>query len=323
MVAAMRPLVLYTDWEPTDVGPAVALLRAAGWRVELLGSTDPDAIAAAGAQAAALCVTDARVDAALLARLGSVRVISTMSVGFDRVDVAAATRRGVWVANVPDVATEEVASHAVAMALALVRRLVDFDRDVQAGGWGPALEHPPRVPGELTLGLLGLGRIGRRAGELARGLFGRVVGHDPFADDERWPAGVERLGRDELVAVADVLSLHLPLTQESAGLVGPGLLTRMPPGALLVNVSRGGLVDPVALAAALDAGHLAGAALDVLDTEPPAPGHPLVGHPRVLLTPHVAYLSARAEAAYPLRQAENVLAWQRAGRPRDPVNQVA
>jgi phosphoglycerate dehydrogenase-like enzyme len=227
------------------------------------------------------------------------------------------------VATIPDAAVDEVASHALALALALVRHLPWTDRDVRAGSWVLAVDDPPRVPRALTFAVLGVGRIGRRAAELAGGVFGRVAGHDPYVPAGRWPAGVERLELDELLAQADVLSLHLPLTPESQGLVDAALIARMPRGASLVNVSRGGLVDHAALLAALDAGQLAGAGLDVLDVEPPPADHPVLHHPRVLITPHAAFLSDRSLDAYPRRQAENVLAWQRTGRPLTAARELA
>jgi phosphoglycerate dehydrogenase-like enzyme len=316
-----QPLAVYTDWDEIDVTPGRRKLEAAGWSVRLVGSTDANLIADAAARATALCVGYATVDAPLLGRLPSLRIVATLSAGYDMVDVHAATRRGVWVANLPDVATEEVASHALAMVLALVRRLPALDRGVRAGRWTLDVDEPPRTPRDMTLALLGLGRIGRRVAELAIGLFGTVIASDPAVASGVWPRGVDRVELGELVARADVLSLHLPAAPGSPPIVTAELLEALPDGAFLINVSRGGLVDHEALARALDAGRLAGAALDVLDREPPTPDHPLMDHPRVLLSPHTAFLSDRTLVAYPEGQAENVLAWQRRGRPLTPVAQ--
>jgi phosphoglycerate dehydrogenase-like enzyme len=253
-VAADRPIAVYTDWDEIDISPGVRALERAGWEVRTVGSTDADAIAAQAGDATALCLGYATVRRELLQRLERLRIVATLSAGYDMVDVDAAAERGVWVATIPDAAVEEVASHALALALALVRHLPWTDRDVRAGGWALEVDDPPRVPCALTFAVVGLGRIGRRVAELAGGVFGRVVAHDPYVPAEDWPADVGRLERDELLARADVLSLHMPLTPASRGLVDAELIARLPQGAILVNVSRGGLVDHAALLAALDDG---------------------------------------------------------------------
>jgi D-3-phosphoglycerate dehydrogenase len=323
IASAVRPVAVYTDWGELDIAPGVRALEDAGWEVRALGSTDADSIARVAADATALCLGYAAVGRELLRRLGRLRIVATLSTGYDMVDVDAAAERGVWVATIPDAAVDEVAGHALAMAMALIRHLPWADREVRAGEWELDVASPPRAPSALTFGLLGLGRIGRRAADLAGGVFGRVIAHDPHVPADQWPAGVGRLSRDELVVRADVLSLHLALTPETQGIVDAELLARMPPGAFLVNVSRGGLVDHAALLAALDAGHLAGAGLDVLDVEPPPADHPAIRHHRVLLTPHMAFLSDRSLDLYPRRQAENVLVWQRTGRPLSPVRELS
>ena len=313
----MAPLAVYTDVVEVDPAPGIRVLEAAGFDVRVLGTADPVRIAAEAADADALLIGYSRVGADLLAAMPRLGIVATQSVGYDMVDVAAAAAQGVWVSNVPGAATEEVAVHALAMALSLLRGLPLLDRAVRAGRWDAA-EFPLRRPSTTTLGILGLGRIGRRlAGLAGGGVFGRVVGHDPVLDT--WPAGVERLERDALLAEADVISLHLPLTADTERLIDRAALERMRPGALLVNVARGALVDAEALLEALDTGRLGGAALDVLDTEPPAASDPLLRHPRTLITPHAAYYSDRAAEDYVLGQARNVVAWAREGRPRDVV----
>jgi phosphoglycerate dehydrogenase-like enzyme len=321
-VRAVAPLAVYTDWDELDVTHGERALRDAGWDVRRLGTTNPAAIAAAAADATAVCVGYALLDRPLLDRLPASRVVATMSAGVDMVDLDAATDRGIWVANVPAAATEEVAVHALAMALALVRHLPFMDRDVRGGHWRLRLDEPPRRPATLTLGLLGLGHIGLRTAELARGVFGAVAAHDPGVPQDAWPPDVERLELGALAARADVLSLHLPHEPGAPPLVDAALLGSLPRGAFLVNVSRGALVDRAALLAALDSGRLAGAALDVLDREPPPSRDAVVHHPRVLVTPHAAFLSAETADAYPREQAANVLAWQRTGRPLTPVREL-
>lgn len=314
-----RPVAVITDTEELDPGPGVRLLTEGGFEVRVVGSRDPEAIAAAAHDADALIVGYARVDAALLDRLPRVRIVATMSAGHDMVDTAEAARRGLWVTNLPHAATEDVAVHALASALSLTRRLPQADAVVRAGGWNEDFTEVPRRASETTLGLVGFGRIARTLARLSAPVFGRIVAYDPHAADSDWPDGVERLALDDLVARADILSLHTPSTPATRGMVDAALLARMRPGSLLVNVSRGDLVDPEALLAALDSGHLAGAALDVFPVEPPAPDDRLRTHPRLQLSPHSAFLTDTSLRAYILEPARNVLAWWATGRPDTPV----
>jgi len=316
------PVALYSDPEGVEMTEAVALLRDAGFRVlvEDLRSEAELIDRVAAAQPAALLVTYLPITEAVLSADASLGIVSCSSVGFDHVDLAAAERHGVWVCNVPDAATEEVASSALAMALALVRHVPFLDRHVREGGWQYDATGMPRRLSEVTLGVVGMGRIGRRLAGLAAGVFGRVVGCDPFVDGAGWPAELPRVELDRCLRESHVISLHLPLTPQTRGMIDAAALARMGPGAFLVNVSRGGLIDEEALVAALDSGHLAGAGLDVTEPEPPPAANPLRRHPRVLITPHAAWLSEPANEAYVMRQAENVAAWRRDGRPRTPVN---
>jgi phosphoglycerate dehydrogenase-like enzyme len=316
------PLAVYTDVVDVDPAPGVRLLAAAGFAVEVLGSDDPALIADRARDAVALLIGYTRVDAPLLAALPRLRIVATQSVGFDMVDLEAARSHGVWVSNVPAAATEEVAVHAFAMGLSLLRGLPFLDRSVREGRWD-ATELPLLRPSTATLGILGLGRIGRRHGALGNAVYGRVVGCDPVLPAGAWPEGIERVGFEELLAGSDVISLHLPLDAGTRRMIDGAALARMRRGALLVNVSRGALIDAPALLAALESGHVGGAALDVLEVEPPAGADPLVGHPRTLLTPHAAYYSDLAATAYVLDQARNVAAWQREGRPLDVVVEPA
>lgn len=318
-----RPLALYADPEADELAIGTPVLERAGLEVKACEPCSAEELLArvAELQPVALLVTYARAGEPILAAAPSIRIISCSSVGYDHVDVPAATRAGVWVANVPDAATEEVATHALAMALALERRLPFLDRHVRDGGWSYDAAGVPRRVSELTLGVIGMGRIGRRLAQLGGGLFAEVIGHDPMVDASRWPEGVRRESLQRCLSESDVLSLHAPLTGDNVHLINTDTLAAMRPGACLVNVSRGGLIDQRALLSALDEGRLAGAALDVTDPEPPARTDAIRHHPRVLVTPHSAFHSAAAAEAYVVRQAQNVVAWQRSGRPTTPVNE--
>ncbi|GHB70644.1 dehydrogenase [Streptomyces viridiviolaceus] len=321
-----QPVAVFTDTEDLDPEPGARLLADAGFAVRVAGSRDPDVLAATAEDAVALIVGYARVDDALLDRLPHLRILATMSAGHDMIDTAAARRRGLWVTNLPDAATEDVAVHALASALSLVRDLPRADSVVRTGGWNADFAVPadgaplPRRASELTLGLVGLGRIARKLATLAAPVFGRVAACDPYADPALWPEGVERYeSLDALAAATDVLSLHLPLTPSTHGLVDAKVLDRMRPGSFLVNVARGELVAPDALVDAVDTGRLAGAALDVFPVEPPPADDPLRHHPRIRLSPHSAYLTDASRRAYVCKPAENVIAWHRTGRPLTPA----
>ncbi len=216
------------------------------------------------------------------------RVIGRYGVGVDNVDLDAATKHGTAVVNVPDYCVEEVASHAAALILGGWRKLDRSRRLIDEGRWEDWTALQPMLPlSECTLGLVGVGRIGAEVVRMCSPFFGRIIAFDPAGT----PPGVEQAPLDELFANADVVSLHCPLNSATANIVDAARLASMKRHALLVNVSRGGLVDPAALARALRAGRPGGAALDVLTKEPPDPGDPLLATPNLILTNHVAWLS--------------------------------
>lgn len=311
------PVAVYTDVGELDPSPGVACLEEHGFSVRILGSDDPGRIADKAADAVVLLIGYTRVDERLLARLPRLRLVCTQSAGVDTVDLDAAARRGVTVANVPGAASEEVASHALAMALGLLRGLPFLDRGVRGGQWDPTTERLRRFS-ETTLGVLGMGRIGRRVAEMAAPLFGGVHGHDPLLPADLWPASVSPCSLEELMSRSDVVSLHAPLTSANRGVIGARELALMPPGSMLVNVARGELVDHTALMDALDDGRLGGAALDVLSEEPPTDRR-LLQHPRLWLSPHAGYLSDASARDYVMTQANNAASWLTTGEPLHPV----
>ncbi|MBK0421538.1 C-terminal binding protein [Leucobacter sp. CSA2] len=311
-----RPLVLFTDETDLDPRPGRALLEEAGCDTILAAlptrEGEPQNLPAGAERAAALVVGYARIDKPLLDRLPEVGVIATMSAGFDMIDRAEAERRGIWIVNLVDAATEEVAAHALTLALALERDLRGSLAVTAAGGWTDDVSAVPRRLSTLTLGLFGFGRIARRFAEIAAPAFGRVIAHDPFVTGP--VDGVELVTREELIAESDILSLHMPLTPETAGSIDAAAIAAMRPGSSLINVSRGELVDSAALRDALASGQLRGAAVDVLEGEPPASDDPFRVHERMLVTPHVAFLSEGSLEHYTVDPARNVLHWLRAGR---------
>jgi D-3-phosphoglycerate dehydrogenase len=224
----------------------------------------------------------------------SVRLIARAGVGLDAIDLDAARDRNIAVFHTPDYCVEEVATHTVAMTLSLSRRLPQADR-VARDEWTQWRKLAPITPlSEQTVGVLGLGRIGGAVAELMSGLFGRVIAFDPWA--KTTPDFVERIDDlDELLRHSDVVTLHLPLTDDTRQLISTRELGLMKRSAVLVNVSRGGLIDEAALADALSSGSVAGAGLDVLESEPPQQGKPLLAAPNLLLSPHLAWYSTQSE----------------------------
>lgn len=233
--------------------------------------------------------------AELIGKLASCKSIAISGVGFNHVDLEAATRQGIVVSNVPDYCMEEVSDHAVALMLALSKRLVPFHNQVLAGGWDPLDTLPMYRFKDRTVGLLGFGRIARKVAEKLKGFGVRIVAHDEYVGSETFAAyGVEPLSFEELLKQSHILSLHVPLTPETTELLTYERMKTMPMGAILVNTCRGGVIREADLARLLEEGHLAGAGLDVLTEEPPKPGHPLIGMPQTLVTPHSSYVSVES-----------------------------
>ena len=267
-----------------------------------------------------LIVQFKRVDGPLLDRMRSCRAVIRYGVGVDTIDVDAATARGVWVVNVPDYGTDEVADHALALILALLRGVVVLDRSVRAGEWDDGAAGELRRLSELTLGVIGCGRIGSAVAERAAAPGLRVLGFDARPEAVRPPA--EPAPLDALLADADIVTLHAPLVPSTRHLIGSAALARMREGAYLVNTSRGGLVDAAAVLDALQRGRLAGVALDVFEHEPPEGAErDLVSHPRAIATPHAAWRSRESQLALKTEVAREVLRVLEGRRPRSPVNE--
>jgi D-3-phosphoglycerate dehydrogenase / 2-oxoglutarate reductase len=291
--------VLLTDSDRFPFGPDdLRLLADAGITLDELPGHDRDALARAGAGAAGIFVYHARFDASLLDRLSACRVLARCGVGYDNIDVPAARARGLQVTYVPQYGTNDVAEHALALLLACARRIAASDRAVQLGGWPSFAElgSMRRLAGS-TLGLIGFGRIAQALAARALGLRMQVIASDPYADaGEAELRSVRLCPLDEVLGEAQYLSVHVPLTDGTRHLIGAAALARMRPDCYLINTSRGEVIDQQALVAALDAGQIAGAALDVLDGEPPGPGSPLLHRGNVLITPHSAAFTEEALA---------------------------
>lgn len=249
------------------------------------------------------------------------RSITRFGIGVDTVDVEAATEHGIWVTNVPDANFREVAVHAIALALAVSRRLPALDDGVRHRGWASSFAPGVHRPDTQVFGLLGLGRIGRRVAVMAKAIGYSVICFDPMITSaDASSVGAELVPQGELLARSDVLSLHVPLIDSTRNVIDRAALSAMKEGAVLVNVSRGGLIDEEALVDALRSGHLFGAGLDAFAHEPLEPGSALRELDSVILTPHAAHWSEESwdeTLAKVLAEAARVL---RGLPPRYPVN---
>lgn len=242
-------------------------------------------------------------------------------VGVDNIDLKAATRHGVQVCNVPDYGMNEVSDHALGLMLSLIRKIAFTTELTRAGTWDYRRSVPVRRIGSLTVGVVGVGRIGRLFAQKVGMLGCRVVGYDPYRPDlPRELPGIEQVGFDQLLAEADVISLHCPRTQETLGLFGAEALSRMKPTALLINTARGGIIDEAALAEALAAGRLGGAALDTVQTEPLAANSPLRSFDNCLVTPHMAWYSEESAEELNRKVAEEAVRFAKGEAVHYPVN---
>jgi D-3-phosphoglycerate dehydrogenase len=312
--------VVITDAKYPDLNDLERpLLDELGFDVALAQCTTEPEVVEAGRDADALAVQYAPITRNVLEALPNVRIVSRYGVGVDNIDLAAAHELGVWIANVPDYCMEEVAVHALGMALALIRHLPFYDRDIRAQEWYYLSTGAVRRPSTMTFGVVGHGRIGSLTAQMANPCFGRVLACDPYLPASVWPDNVQPVDHDELFSQSDVVSLHVPLTEETRNMVDRRRLVQMPTGSFLVNTARGAVVNVDDLVAALDSGHLSGAGLDVLPREPMPRDHAIMRHPRVLLSPHSAFFSAEAEEELRRRTILNIVEWAKTGRPPNAV----
>jgi D-3-phosphoglycerate dehydrogenase len=277
-----------------QVFPTVDLERALLAEIDAelqVASGDVEEVLSVAGDADAILNTYLPWSAESIGRLEKCRIIARYGIGFDNVDLAAARDAGIVVTNVPDYSVEEVATHGLALILAALRKVVAADRSVRAGEWSVDHFRPIRRLSTLTIGLVGYGRIGRQIAAPLEALGATIVAHDPYLSPG--PEFPPLLSLEELLGTADVISLHLPLTDETRGIIGTGTLANVKEGAILVNTSRGPLIDLDALGEALRSGRLSAAALDVFDSEPIDPSR-IEGIPNLIATPHMAYYSEEA-----------------------------
>ena len=313
----MTRRVIVLDYAWPDLAIERATLEAAGLELVDASGLDRAELLEAARDASALMTCWAPVDAELIAACGpELRVIARFGVGLDNIDLATAAERGAVVVNVPDYCVEEVSDHVLALVLCWSRGVAALNRAVHDGTWSPAGARLRRLS-SMTVGVWGTGRIGRRTAEKFAALGVRVLAHNRDGSAGGAP-GIEWVPLETLLASSDVVSLHIPAVAGAPPVVDADLLARMRPGSFLVNTSRGALVDTQALARSVAEGHLAGAALDVVDGEPRIPAE-LVPLDRILLTPHVAFSSDVSVAELRTRACEDVVRVLSGRAPRDPV----
>lgn len=290
-----RPLIAVTDSVFPSLDPAIAALKRIDPELRMAKSAASDDILAVARDADAILVTYAKLPGDLLRQLTRCKAIGRFGLGVDNIDVAAAAACGITVTYVPDYCMREVSDHAMALLLALARKVVLSNDLVQAGRWEmPAVVPIRRLAGQV-LGLVGFGNIPRQLAPKAQAFGLRVLTHDPYvAPDVLAAAGVEGVSFDDLLARSDFVSIHAPLLPATRGLFNADAFAKMKRGAVLINTARGPLVDEAALIAALDAGRLGAAALDVVATEPLAKDSALLGRANVILSPHTAFYSIEA-----------------------------
>ncbi len=290
-----QPIIAVTDSVFPSLDPAKAALAHLDPEMRMAKSASPEDILVVARDADAILVTYAKLPGELLRKLERCRVIGRFGLGVDNIDIKAAAECGIVVTYVPDYCMHEVSDHAVALILALARKIPFSNTLVQGGRWEmPAVAPLRRLVGQV-LGLIGLGNIPRALAPKAKPFGLDIIAHDPYAAAAAFAAcGVEPVSLEDVLARADIVSVHAPLTPATRGLLNAAAFARMKKGALIVNTARGPLIDEVALVAALDSGQLGGAALDVVATEPLAKDSPLLGRPNVILTPHTAFYSVDA-----------------------------
>ncbi len=316
----MSDTVFLTDYAWPDDSVERGIIESAGLRL-VTGPASPASASSIEAlvrehRPAGILTCWAPVSARAIEAAPDLKIVARLGVGLDNIAVEAATARNVPVTNVPDYCVEEVSDHAIGFALAWTRGLIQFDREVHAGRWVAADARLRRLA-SLTCGLIGYGRIGRATARKFAAFGCRVLAHDPFMT--AGADGVEAVGLEDLFARSDIVVVHAPLTEGTHHLVNRERIALMANGSLLINVSRGAIVDTDAVIEALQSGRLAAAALDVIESEPAVPSA-LLDQPGAMLTPHVAFSSDASLLELRERAAQEVVRVLRGEPPRNPCN---
>ncbi|MDA1091415.1 MAG: C-terminal binding protein [Proteobacteria bacterium] len=316
-----KTLIAVADSPFPNLNPAKAVLSELDAELVMADEPTLEGILKVAAQADGLMVTYGQITADVIAGLEKCKVIGRFGLGVDNIDIKAATKAGIAVVYVPDYCIDEVSDHAMAMLLDLARKVSFSNSLVQAGRWEmPAVTPLSRLRGR-TLGLAGLGQIPRAMAPKAQAFGLKVIAYDPFiGKDVAAKLGVELVDFETLLKTSDYVSIHVPMMPETKNLFGADAFKKMKPDALLVNTARGPLVDTDALAKALDAGEIGGAALDVMPVEPPGADHPLLGRDNVIFSPHTGFYSIEALEELQTKTARGIVDVLQGNRPVYPIN---
>jgi D-3-phosphoglycerate dehydrogenase / 2-oxoglutarate reductase len=305
-----------------DLAVEQRMLRPLGVDLsESRGATEDEIVAASAGAQVILCGGAPKISAAVIRRLPELKAVVRYGIGVDTVDLAECSRRRIYVANVPDYCIEEVATHALAFILSWARKISIARGNTRAGHWDVASIKPLQSPRDLVLGILGFGRIAQSLCRMARGIGFQVLASDPYVAKSRiLKKGARPVSLNALVRQSDFISLHLPLSAKTRHIINAAQLKKMKPTAYLVNTARGELIHEQALQAALNRGQLAGAALDVMEKEPPSPDHPLRTMKNLILTPHCAWYTERSQNELRQKACREVIRVLRGGVPKSIVN---
>jgi D-3-phosphoglycerate dehydrogenase / 2-oxoglutarate reductase len=312
--------VLVTDYTWASTEAEAAVLAAVGAELLVAETGDEDELVELVREADGILTCFAKVTGRVIRAGERLQVIGRYGIGTDNIDVGEATRIGIPVTNVPAYCLDEVAEHALAFLLALARGVCVYDRGIREGDWSLSRAAPIKRIAGRTLGIVGFGKIGRTLAGKARALGLDVIAHDPGAPEAIGAAGLEPISLEALCTQADFISVHVPLTPETQGLIGGRELRSMKPSAIVINTARGGIVDQDALLEALREGWIAGAGIDVFVPERLPSDHPLLAQPNLVATPHVAFYSEESVHELEVLAAENVAAILSGRRPASVVN---
>ena len=305
---AVHHKILITDYVWPSTKPEREVLAELDAEIVESDSDDEDRLVQLASDVTGILTCFAKVTERVVRASPHLRVVGRYGGGTDNIDVETCTELDIPVTYVPDYGFEEVADHAFALLMALSRGIVVLDRHVRTGQWSNDPARPMHRMRGRTLGILGYGRIGHALGLRAAPHGLRILVHDPYVDAERVAEiGAELVNKDKLITESDIISIHAPLTPETRHSVGEPELRAMKPTACVINTSRGPLVDEYALSRALSEGWISGAGIDVLEDEPPPPGHPLIGQENVIVTPHAAFLSEESVLELERRAASAVV----------------
>jgi D-3-phosphoglycerate dehydrogenase len=313
-------LVAVADSVFPNLDPATQVLSQIGAELKLASDSSPESVMKVAADADAVLVTYAKINADMIRQMKKVRIISRFGIGVDNVDLDAATQQGIVVTKVPDYCIDEVSDHAMALLLTAVRKIPLANDQVHAGTWKmPNVVPIHRLRGSV-LGLVGFGRIPQLVAPKAKAFGMHVVAVDPYVPPDGFSKlGVERVEFAELLKMSDYVSIHSPLTPETKGLFNADVFRQMKKGSYIVNTARGPIIDEAALAAAIDSGQIAGAALDVMTNEPPT-GSPLIGKRNVIITPHTSFYSEESLVDLQTKASQEVANVLTDKPPLNPVN---